>query len=108
MLNIDHITSLFEHRYQGLQVTPKQIVEKLRAVIKAMDIFQEPDKVPIRISIGKPKEPTDHDFNDWSEEMCGPLLVIPGELWDELYTVYEIWYDDDEDEHGVEVMLYKE
>ena len=108
MLTIDNITSLFEHRYQDLEVTPEQIVEKLRTVIKAMDIFQEPDKVPIRISIGKPKEPTDKDFNDWVEEMCGPLTALPGELWEESYKVYEIWYDDDENEHGVEVMLYKE
>ena len=38
MLTINDITNLFEHRYQGLEVTPKQIVEKLRTVIKAMDI----------------------------------------------------------------------
>lgn len=108
MLTINDITNLFEHRYQGLEVTPEQIVEKLRAVIKTMDIFQEPDRVPIRISIGKPKEPTDKDFNDWEEEMCRPLIALPGELWKESYKVYEIWYDDDENEYGVEVMLYKE
>lgn len=107
-MNITEITTLFTKQYRGKQITPGQIVEKLRIVIRVMDVLADPDKMPIRISIGKPKKPTATCLDDWTEECCELWDNLPKELCAELYTVYEVWYDTDEYDYAIEIMMYKE
>lgn len=110
-MDIDHIDHFVKARFNGCKLTPVQIAEKLRTVIKTMDIFDDPDGVPIRISIGTPKESTREDLRDWIEDICDPLETLPEEVRNTPYILYDIWYDapedDDDWDTGVEIMMCK-
>ena len=110
-MNISHVTDFIGARYEGKKITPAKIEQNIRAVVEALDIFEEPEGMKIRFSIGTPIPPEEIKVDDWKEQMCVPLAELPDDLKNKEYTVYEIWYDGDPDYEelcGVEVMLYEE
>ena len=107
-MDISHVTSFIESRYRGTEITPVQIESKIRAIVEALDIFEEPAGMKIRFAFGTPILDEDA-FDDWKEESCMVLSELPDDIKNKPFTVYEIWYDGDdeyEDQCGVEVMLY--
>ena len=108
-MNIDHVTSFIESRFRGTEISPAEIESKIRAIVKALDIFEEPDGMRIRFAFGTPID-DENSIDDWKEKSCMTLADMPDDLKNKRFTVYEIWYDgDDEYEElcGVEVMMYQ-
>lgn len=108
-MDITHVADFIESRYRGEKITPTQIEKKIRAVVEALDIFEEPEGMKVRFSFGKPIY-DERAFDDWQEESCLTLAEMPDDQKNKEYTVYEIWYDGDdeyEDQCGIEVMLYE-
>lgn len=107
-MDISHVLNLIESRYRGEEITLVEIERKIRAVVTALDIFEEPDKMKIRFSFGTPIFDEDA-FADWKEDSCADFEALPDDIQNKKHTIYEIWYDsDDEYEElcGVEVMVY--
>lgn len=110
-MNIFNVTRFIEARYENCKITPAELEKKIRAVITAMDICENPETVNIRFSIGQPVDPETNGYNDWKETLCASLSDLPDELKNKEYTVYEIWYDSDEEDEdlcGMEIMVYEE
>ena len=110
-MDITHVADFIESRYEGSKITPVQIEKKIRTIVEALDIFEEPEGMKIRFSIGKPANPEECGLNDWQEESCITLAEMSDDQKNKEYTIYEIWYDGDPDYEelcGVEVMLYEE
>ena len=108
-MDISHVTDFIEARYKGTEISPEQIESKIRTIVTALDIFDEPEGMRIRYSFGTPVE-DESALDDWKEDFCKGLSELPEEVKSAAYTVYEIWYDGDpdfEDQRGVEVMFYK-
>ena len=113
-MDITNVVNFIESRFRGTEISPAEIEPKIRAVVEALDIFEEPQGMKIRFSFGKPISADTTLYtpilDDWKEDYCKTLSELPDDVKDGKYTVYEIWYDsDDEFEElcGVEVMLYK-
>lgn len=108
-MDISHVADFIESRYRGEEITPAEIEQKIRVVVKALDIFEEPEGMKIRFAFGTPIE-DERALDDWQEESCMTLSEMPESMKDKKYAVYEIWYDgDDEYEElcGIEVMMYQ-
>lgn len=108
-MDITNVVNFIESRFRGTEISPAEIEPKIRAVVEALDIFEDPDGMKIRFAFGTPIL-DEESFTDWEEKSCNELSELPDDVRNDKYTVYEIWYDsDDEFEKfcGVEVMLYK-
>ena len=79
-MNISHVTDFIGARYEGKKITPAKIEQNIRAVVEALDIFEEPEGMKIRFSIGTPIPPEEIKVDDWKEQMCVPLAELPDDL----------------------------
>jgi len=110
MVNIDYVTSFLTSCFKDSPMTAEQIEQKIRTIFSVINIqhFREPENMTIRFSFGRPQDP-ETNFNDWDESDCYTLSELPEERKTMTYSIYDIWYDDGDDDEKlacIEVMLF--
>ncbi|MBO4543592.1 MAG: hypothetical protein J5725_10485 [Bacteroidales bacterium] len=112
MVSIDTVSHFLETNFKDMELPPDQIEIIIRTILSVVKIeyFVNPeDTLKLRYSIGTPLDP-ETNFNDWKEEFCGTLEELSDAQKAEKYQVYEIWYDDGDDDEelcALEIMIYK-